>query len=86
MHGVGFDVGFGYSLLVTEADTGTNCKNAVGLHNAHTAGGLVKVTYADGVHIDTIYLAAGVYVKCRPGLVWSTGTDAALLTKIHALY
>lgn len=86
MTGVTFPVGFGYSKLVVEADTGTNCKNAVGLHNAHTAGGLVKVTYLDGGHTDTIYLAAGVYVSCRVALVWSTGTDAALLTKIHALY
>jgi hypothetical protein len=75
MNGVTFPAGFG-----------TNCKNSVGLHNAHTSGGLVKVTYLDGVHTDTIYLAAGVYVACRVGLVWSTGTDAALIGKIHALY
>ena len=86
MDGVTFPAGFGYSLPVTLADAGTNCKNSVGLHNSHTAGGLVKVTYLDGVHTDTIYLAAGVYLACRVGLVWSTGTDAALAATIHALY
>lgn len=84
--GVMWPVGFGYSKAVTAADTGENCKNAIGLHNSHaTEGGIVKITYDNGL-TDSIYFAPGVYVGCRPKLVWSTGTDADIVDDIHALY
>lgn len=85
MNGVVFSPGYGYSKAVTASDTADNCKNCVGLHNASDTGGTVKVTYLDG-QTDSIYMAGGLFLSARVRRVWSTGTDAAIVGSIHALY
>lgn len=85
MYGVTFSPGFGYSKAVTASDTVNNCTNCVGLHNASDTGGTVKVTYLDD-HVDSIYMAGGLFLSARVKRVWSTGTDAAIVGSIHALY
>lgn len=84
--GVMWAPGYRGSKVLTLSDTAdVDPGGCVGLHNAHTSGGLVKVTYANGM-VDTIYLSAGVFLSAHVTRVWSTGTDVALAAKIHALY
>ena len=58
----------------------TNCY----VHNSHTAAGLVKVNTASGVSL-TVMINSGDTFPLAVSRVWSTGTDAALLSNLVGL-
>lgn len=54
------------------------------VHNTHTAQAIVKVTTARGVS-DTVMINSGDIFPLAVRRVWSTGTDAAVLTLLKGL-
>ena len=64
---------------VTPADTGTNCKGAIGLHNATSAGGAIKVTLTAqaGGGTVTLWVAAGAVLYLQFDNVWATPAPPA---------
>jgi hypothetical protein len=65
--------------LVTPADTGTNCKGAIGIHNATATAGAVKVTLgakAGGATVS-LYLGAGAVLYVEIDNVWATPAPPA---------
>lgn len=70
---------------VTPADTGTNCKGAIAVHNATAAGGAVKVTLGPkgGALAVTIYIPAGGVIYLEVDNVWATPAPPATIVAFY---